>query len=113
MKVYVAGPLSMGGRIPPEKVLENVNRAIDAGVALVRQGHVPFIPHLTHWFDARAREIGVDFTHDDYMRWDLEWLACCDAILYLGSSPGADEELEFAMRRGLSVFLSVEEAING
>jgi hypothetical protein len=45
----------------------------------------------------------------DYLAWDLEWLAVCDALLYLASSPGADLELRWAQDLGKVIFRSVVE----
>lgn len=106
MKIYVASPYTAS---TPELIRHNVNVAIDAGLKLWKKGHVPFIPHLTHFVDERAAISGVPMHYDEYLAWDTEWLEACDAILYLGSSPGADFELENAKRLGLEIFYSVEE----
>jgi hypothetical protein len=86
-----------------------VNRAIDAGLFLFRLGHVPYIPHLTHFVDERAAEIGVPMQWSDYINWDLEWLRSCDALLFLGESKGANIELHEAEQLDKIIFRSLEE----
>lgn len=106
MRIYVAGPYSA----PSEREREmNTRRAIEAGLALFKLGHTPFIPHLTHYVDLHAHRTGVVMTWDDYIRLDLEWLDLCDALLYLGPSKGADLELQHALKRGKRVFRSLLE----
>lgn len=104
LRIYVAGPYSAeteaGNR-------ENTIRAIDAGIELLGKGHFPFIPHLTHYVDRRASELGVDLAWEDYIEWDVTFLECCDAFLHLDSSPGADLERDHARDIGLPVFESV------
>lgn len=106
LRIYVAGPYSA----PSEHERElNTQRAIEAGLALFKLGHTPFIPHLTHYVDLHALRTGVVMTWDDYIRLDLEWLDVCDALLYLGPSKGADLELQHALKRGKRVFRSLVE----
>jgi hypothetical protein len=106
MKVYVAGPYSAG---TPEQIAANVSAAMSAGAQLLRLGHTPFIPHFTHYFELMSQEQGWGFTYEDYMKWDDEWLKSCDALLYLGSSPGADRELQTALVRGLMTFRDIAD----
>lgn len=110
LKIYVAGPYTAS---TPALVLDNVHAALDAGIEIIRRGHVPFIPHLTHWIEKRnERETerhGFRLVYEDYLRLDMVWLAECDAVLYLGSSPGADRELAVAEGRGLTVYRAVED----
>jgi len=89
--------------------MENVNAAIDAAFKLFSKGHYPYIPHLTHFIDLRAHEIGHSLAWEDYIAWDLPWVEACDAILYLKPSRGADLELEKARYLGKQVFYSVED----
>ena len=80
LRIYVAGPYT-GPTL--EKIEENVNRAIDAGIEIFNKGHRRYVPHLTHLVDHRAKEIGKELTWDDYIKWDLARLEVCDALLYL------------------------------
>ncbi len=113
LRIYVAGPYTATTRVDLER---NAMKAIDAGIAILKKGHTPFIPHLTHYVDLRAREINVEITWAEYMRWDEAWLDQCDAILYLGPSKGADIELEKAKVSGKRIFYRLTEipdAISG
>ena len=106
LKIYIAGPYTA-----PTAMLRrnNVNTVIDIALQLWKRGHIPFIPHLTHFIDERATKVGIPMTYEEYIAWDTEWLKECDALLYLASSRGADIELDNARRLGLAVYFSVEE----
>lgn len=106
LKIYIAGPYTAETEVLR---LRNVNAAIDAAFELFSKGHYPYIPHLTHYIDLRAHEIGHSLAWEDYIEWDLPWVQACDAILYLKPSRGADLELERARHLGKQVFYSVDE----
>lgn len=99
MRIYVAGPYTQGDPAV------NVRRAVEAADGLAKRGHVPFIPHLSHFWH-------LLFPHE-YVFWmeqDLAWLRQCEAILRLeGESPGADCEVRMAEELGLGVYRSVYE----
>jgi hypothetical protein len=109
LRIYIAGPYTA-----PDKNGHEVNtqRAIDAGIVVFLKGHYPYIPHLTHFVDMRAKRTGVNLEWADYIRWDTPWLDLCDAFLYLGSSKGADLELERARKLGKRIFLSMHSCPN-
>ena len=104
--IYVAGPYSGANR---DEIKRNVDNAIDVGIKIFLKGHFPYIPHLTDLVDYRAKEIGVNLTWNDFIRWDIPWLKMCNALLYLGKSNGADLELENAKSLGKQIFYSVDE----
>ena len=104
LRIYIAGPYSADTL---EKKRDNVTRAIDAGLALWQKGHEPYIPHLTHFVDQRAKITKTPMAWKDYIAWDKAWLETCDALLFLGSSTGADLELDFAKKMGKTIFFSV------
>ena len=103
MKIYVAGPYSANN---PHNIQLNVDRAIDIGCELIKRGHNPFIPHLTHYVWLRPEG---DFSYDKWCELDVEWLKLCDALYFIGSSNGANAELELAKKLGLKIFYSLEE----
>jgi len=107
MRIYVAGPYTArddAGR------LANTKAAMRAGLQLLRKGHIPFIPHLCHFFDLWVEEEeGQRLPWEIYMKWDDAFLECCEAFLYLAPSPGADRERQRAEELGLTVFQSVTE----
>jgi hypothetical protein len=109
MRIYIAGPYTAD---TTDGKLENTNKAIDIGIQLYKKGHFPYIPHLTHWVDVRAEQTNIDLMWEDYIKWDLEWLDLCDALLYIGKSKGADIELEFAKKKGKIIFYSLDEIVN-
>jgi hypothetical protein len=106
LKIYVAGPYTARDDDGHEA---NTQRAIDAGIRVFEKGHYPYIPHLTHYVDLRARRIGAELSWEDYIKWDTPWLKTCDALLYLGKSKGADLELELARKLKKRIFLSLSE----
>ena len=106
LRIYVAGPYSGA---TPEEIQQNVDHAVDAGLAIFRKGHHPYVPHLTHLVDRRARETNNPMSWDDFMQWDAPWLEASDALLLLGHSRGADIELEQTRRLGLAILHCLEE----
>jgi hypothetical protein len=92
--VYVAGPLTCGD------VLANTRLAIIAGNNLRNDGYIPFIPHLTVFWD-----MVFPRSYEDWMSQDFEWLSRCDALYRLpGESGGADREVKLAKKLGIPVF---------
>lgn len=106
MKVYIAGPYSAKTKT---QVKTNVENAMRAGAQLLRMGHTPFIPHLTHYFHVFTTAEGAPFEYEDYMKWDEVWLIACDAFLYLAPSPGTDRERQIALARGMMVFSDIND----
>ena len=104
MRVYVSGPYSKGD------VAINVKNAIVAADAVLAKGHIPFVPHLTHfWHFISPKPWEV------WLRIDIEWVKCCDAVLRLpGESVGADREVEFAKSLGKVIYYDIKdiESIN-
>lgn len=98
-KVYIAGPYTSGDKS------DNTLAAIEAGDRLFRLGYAPYIPHLSHFWDAV-----YEHEYDVWLDLCLEWVKVCDAILRLpGESPGADVECELAYGIDIPVFHSVEQ----
>ena len=106
MRIYVCGPLSN-----PEFVEQarNITAAIDAGIALIKRGHEPFIPHLSYWTSMRAEELDQPIEYERWLEIDFAWLRVAEGLLFLGESPGSLRELELANILGLPVFKSLEE----
>ncbi len=100
LMVYVAGPISTGG-----DYIGNIRRGIQAGEELRKIGFVPFVPHLSAWW-----ELVVPLTWNDWLEYDEEIIRRCDALLRLpGESRGADREVAFAAKHGIPVFHSAEK----
>lgn len=93
--VYVAGPYTAD---TPEQVHLNVNAAMEVASRLFGKGHIPVIPHLSHfWHLYLLTKYGSSYDYEDWIRYTLVLLDRCDAIYYMSSSPGADGELRYAM----------------
>jgi hypothetical protein len=102
IKVYVSGPYTNGDK------LENVNTAIDMADRLSTNGYIPFVPHLTHFWDLRRPR-----QYDFWLDYDLRWLRDCHALIRLpGVSKGADIEVVEAHSFSIPVFYSLEELIH-
>lgn len=114
--VYVAGPISKGD------LLDNVRRAHEAGMSLLKAGLSAIVPHGSCFWGHTVTPCGKGLaaelsphgtTHADWLGVDLEIVRRCDAVLRLpGESKGADLEVGQALRLGLPVFFSVEEVIS-
>jgi len=106
LKIYIAAPYSAERE---EERRKNAEVVIDTALTLFQKGHFPYIPHLTHWVDKRAKETKVAMEYEDYMKWHRPWLETCDAFLYLNSSKGADLELQRAKKLGKTIFYSIDD----
>lgn len=101
MRIYIAGPYTKGD------VAQNVRTAIEAGDRILKAGHVPFIPHLTHFW-----HLLCPGSYEQWITLDLEWLAQCEALIRLpGESAGADIEVDRAWELEMPVFYGIEEAL--
>jgi len=99
MKIYIAGPYSGGDPIT------NVRRAIRVADALAALGHIPFVPHLTHFWHQISPH-----RYEFWLDYDMHWLELCDAVYRIdGASPGADREVRRAVEVGMPVYTSLEE----
>jgi|SRR5437016_1653052 len=112
LKIYIAGPYTPSNSDIHDAARvahKNTMEAIKAGIAVIKRGHIPFIPHLTHFIHLETDEpLPVDF----YYEYDKVWLDCCDALLFLGESTGANEELGLAKERNLTIFRTIDEIPN-
>jgi len=98
MRVYIAGPYTLGDRS------ENVRTAAAAMMRILDAGHEPFCPIVHSHF--------LDLMHprpwEDWMRLDLAWLPFAEAVIRLpGKSEGADIECA-AIAGTIPIFFSVE-----
>ena len=111
LRIYIAGPycpkdcsLHDASRIAQH----NTDKAIEIGNALIEKGHFVFIPHLSHY-------VHIHYScKKDYGNWwydeDITFLEhWATAFFYISSSWGADMELEFAKKKGLKIFYSLDE----
>lgn len=102
MKVYIAGPYTNGD------VALNVRTAIEAADRVLKAGHVPFVPHLFHFW-----HLLCPGPYEQWTAMDLAWLDHCDALVRLpGGSSGADAEVSRARELGIPVYFGVEALLS-
>ena len=112
MKIYVSGAYTPS-RVEPHDAAriahQNTLKAIDVGLRLIEKGHLPFIPHLTHFLHIHSpAEIPPSF----WYQYDLAWLHACDAVLMMEGwtkSHGAKMEHDFALQHGKKIYYGLEE----
>lgn len=119
-RIYIAGPITKGS------LLDNVNQATAAFIALTKAGFAPMNPMWSvyskpaMWFNRDENRIGCigtvngndEMSHDDWMGIDLPWVECADAVLRLpGESTGADLETSHAEKHSIPVFNSIEDLV--
>lgn len=98
MRVYVAGPITLGCRP------QNIRVAILAGERLRQEGLAPYVPHVNELW-----ALVTPVEEEEWLELDFEWLAVCDALLRLpGESAGSDREEKFARLNGIPVFHTIE-----
>jgi len=100
--VYVAGPYNHGNKG------ENIHNVIRVAEHLRKEGYLPFIPHLFHFWNT------ISFQEEEYwIAMDLDWLQHCDAFVQLpGISPGSDYERTICYSYDVPVYNSVEELLS-
>lgn len=97
MLIYIAAPYTSN----PEP---NTLKAIDAAEEILSAGMIPFIPHLSHYWNLR-----YEHPWETWLKIDAEILLRCDAVLRLsGESKGADLEVETAKLKWIPVFYDIE-----
>lgn len=103
--IYVAGPF----RAPSTWLIEqNIRKAEEAALNIWRAGAVALSPHLnTRFFQGAAPD-------EVWLQGDLELMKRCDAVLMLEGwkeSAGSTIEHQYAMKWGLKVLYSHDEAV--
>lgn len=110
---YVAGPISKGD------LVANIRQAHEAGMALIRAGLSPIVPHGNCFWGNDVSDgafapssLPAGTTLQDWYGMDLAIVARCDCVLRLpGESVGADMEAAEAGRLGLPVFNTAAEVV--
>lgn len=99
MRIFISSPYSNGDTLSTAERVANVERSILAAETIARLGHTPFLPLLSHYWQEK-------FAHDHafWMKWCLQWLSACDAMVRLdGKSIGASIEERAAREIGIPV----------
>lgn len=107
MIIYVAG--KYGAPTWGERT-KNTHEAIDMGIELMKLGHYPVIPHLTHYIDERMDYNGEP-VRDNQFWYDFDNIIIpkCDALFLRSHSHGADNELKLAEKLGLKIYYDLRE----
>ena len=99
--IFIAGPYAGDQAI-------NVRNALKVADRLLERGYVPYVPHLTHFWDFASPH-----SRSEWIALHANWLRRCDALLRLpGSSVGADEEIDLAVTLDIPVFYFVSDLVN-
>jgi nucleoside 2-deoxyribosyltransferase len=100
IRVYLAGAITK-----PDP-MSNALIAIGYADELMMYGFAPYVPQLSVFqqkygrFDALNPE-----DYEKFMQLDFEWLSQCDVLFRIeGYSPGADREVEYALKHDIPVF---------
>lgn len=110
MFIYVSGPYSP---TPEEstsghgaRVIEhNVEKANEIALELAKKGHYPLVPHtmMRGWEDVYAlpRELVLGICY--------QWVRRCDALFFIGSSSGAEQERKIASELSLPLYRAIAD----
>ncbi len=122
LKIYIAGPIQGQYNNKAEyddlprafhevtRIMhQNVQKATQAAIQVMKFGHIPFLPHLNYYLHINS---DTEFPRDYWLQYDNVWLDLCDALLYLAPCNGADVELARAKKKGLAIFYHISEVPN-
>jgi nucleoside 2-deoxyribosyltransferase len=99
--VYVSGPYTAP---TDNEINENIQRAEDIAVMLMRNGFDVITPHKN-----TAGYQQYEFTHERYLEQDINILSRCDAIIMMNGwrySKGACIEMEYAREKKIPIILA-------
>ncbi len=106
MLIYVAGPYTAD---TPGGIAFNVDRAISVACDLIERGHNPYVPHFTYYLDQMLQQRKVTVEYERWMELDREWMEKCDALFFIGPSPGTNRELVRMAELKKIVYASMEQ----
>lgn len=113
MMILIAGPYRSGTGDDPDKISENVDAMESFALPIFRKGHIPM---LGEWLAlplvklAGSKQLGDEPFNEIFHPIAERLLEKCDAVLRVGgASQGADLMVDVARKKGLQVFLSLEE----
>jgi len=104
MIIGVAGPYSAD---TPEKRKSNLDAMNAAAARLLEMGHVPLIG-----MNAALPVIDMSDISDKYkatMEISLAVINCCEGLLLIGESPGANKERDLIISKNLPVYFKIED----
>jgi len=105
-RIYVAGPISADTE---EETMKNYRRGQEVGVVLEKLGHLVFVPH--NYVVRNHNQVRLPIhQYETLLKLDFSVIEnWATAFYFIGSSPGADRELELAKRLGLKIFYSCSQ----
>jgi hypothetical protein len=109
MYIYVSGPYSAQSNEPNEKKQQiidaNITKAEGIALEIAKKGHFPFVPHtmMRNWENMQKieRSRALDICK--------KWVEKCDALYFIGESPGAEEERQVAISLQLPIYREVKD----
>jgi hypothetical protein len=104
MIIGVAGPYSAATDRERQDNLEAMNRA---AAELIKKGHIPFIG--VNAALPVALQMEEKDRYETLMKISLALIDCCDALLLLQESPGANRERDLILAKRLPLYRSVNE----
>jgi hypothetical protein len=108
MFIYVSGPYSaqnVEGEAKKNKIEQNIQEANKIAIEIANKGHFPFVPHtmMRNWEDEhhvdRSRALNIC----------KKWVEKCDALYFIGTSPGAEEERKVAVTLNMPVYRNLDD----
>lgn len=113
MLILIAGPYRSGTNDDPVLMQQNLDRLEAVALPLFRKGHVPMIGE---WVALPLIRLAGSQKPGDEAWEKIQYPAAhrllekCDAVLRIeGASKGADEDVRFALERGLKVYYWLED----
>jgi hypothetical protein len=107
MIIGIAGPYSADTAEQRQANLDVLNIA---AARVLEKGHMPFIG-VNVALPVLLKTEQVDFKKG-MMDMSMALMHCCDALLFLGESPGANVERNLFLAKKLPIYTSVDEIPN-
>lgn len=104
MLIAIAGPYSAEDEHQKKMNLDKLN---DAAALVYLKGHIPVIG--VNAALPVADKLNEDSRYNVIMNISLELVSKCDAMLFLGESPGANKEKELMIKDGKKIFYKAED----
>ena len=104
MIIGIAGPYSAATAQERQNNLDLLN---EAAAQVLNKGHVPFIG--VNAALPVVERIVENERYENIMKISLAVINCCDALLLIKESPGANREKELMLNKGLPVYYSLDE----
>lgn len=108
MYIYVSGPYSASNVQAADKKMKiekNIEEANEVAVRLAHKGHFPFVPHtmMRGWEDEQKveRSLALNICK--------KWVEKCDALYFIATSPGAEEEKQVAVALNMPIYRNLDD----